>query len=194
MTIRKRYFRVDSGLLIDEIEKIRVQRNAAAEAFRILQPAIGAVEAKFWPDGSFACLVFENAPDAEVYRHTGHGWVPKKNCAAGKALWEDIKKLPPCPGYQAALKCVGLRTEVPGVVDEDEGIGYWPVMGGFPAKKIWFVEVPWRDVDPAEMAQYIADNKAGKRCCSTFEYLRWTPPADWVEIKQWQYLVESPAH
>lgn len=190
MSIRKRYFRVESGLLIDEIEKIKAQRNAATSALKDLLPTIGAKEAKFWQDGAFACLVFETTPDTDVFRDTGHGWVPRKNCAAGKAIWKDIQKLPPCPSYQMALKRVGLRVEVPGLVDEERGVGYWPVMGGFPGRNIWFVEVPWRDVDPVEMAQYIADNKAGIRCCSAFEHLRWTPPAEWVEIKQWQYLKE----
>lgn len=190
MTIRKRFFRVEGGLLLDEIEKIRAQRDAATAASRTLLPAIGATEAKFWPDGTFACFVFAQTPDPEVYRNTGHGWTPKKNCAAGKAIWKQLMKLPRCPDYQNALKHVGLRIDVPGVVDEQKGVGYWPVMGGFPTKKIWFVEVPWRDVDPAEMAQYISDREVGERFNSTFEYLRWTPPAEWIEIKEWQYLKE----
>lgn len=188
MGIYKRHFRVDSGALIDEIGKIQAQRTAAAEALETFCPSVGAKEAKFWSDGSFACFVFDDEPDRDVYRRTKHGWVPKKNCAAGKAIWDQIKKLPPSPSVQNALSVVGLRHGVPCLIDD--GKGYWPVMGGFPSKKIWFVEVPWRDVDPEEMARYIEKNEAGNHFDATLDHLRWTPPAEWREIKHWEYLKE----
>lgn len=190
MSVYQRHFRVDSGELIEHIEAIKTQRAQCGEVLSTLLPEFGAKEAKFWKDGSFAAFVFTSDPDLAVYRRTQHGWVPKKNCAAGKAIWEKIKTLPSSPNYQNALAGVGLKSDVPCLIDDSRGIGYYPVMGGFPGKKIWFVQVPWRDVSPKEMAEYIAENEAGNRCCHAMEHLRWTPPAEWVEIKEWQYLKE----
>lgn len=188
MGVYKRYFRVASGALIDEIEKIKAQRDAASAALDELRPKVGAKDAWFWKDGTFACFTFEKDPDPAVYRRTKYGWVPKKNCKEGKAIWAEIKKVPACPHYERALLAVELNPDIPCLTDGS--VAYWPALGGFPGKNIWFISVPWKDVDPDEMADYIAKNEAGTHYNRDLDHLRWTPPADWLEIKEWQYLKE----
>lgn len=188
--IFRRHFRVTQGALLDEIDKISTQRSAAKAAARELLQRVGAADFLVWEDGSFAGFSFSTPPDADLYHRKGKAWLPVRGTDFGKQTWKQIKALPPCPSYQMALSAVGLHPELPALIDEDQGVSHRSLVGGFPDLGIWFVDVPWRDVDQEELSVYQAKRAAGQAFSTVNQHLLWTPPTDWEEIKEWQYLKE----
>lgn len=56
---------------------------------------------------------------------------------------------------------------------------------------MWYVSVPWKDVDPAKLGQYKADKAAGKCFDQDLEALMWEVPEGWTEVKHWQIQKEQ---
>lgn len=114
--------------------------------------------------------------------------MPRKNAPEGKALIAEISALPKAESMQNALKVVGLYPGRPALFEGNRWYG--PTMGGFPSKGVYFVDVPWRDEDPAVLAAYRADRDAGNCGDAELDHLLWTPPVEWEEIKEWQVKKE----
>ncbi|EPQ7009186.1 hypothetical protein [Pseudomonas aeruginosa] len=186
MSIFHRYFRVTSGALVDRLHELKAATEAALEKYTSLRDEVGAEQIHAWPDGSFAGFTFKH-PDRSTYRESRGAWLPKKNCAEGKALWARINELPEAPGPQLALRDFGLYGDVPCLLGD--GYGWRTTLCGFYDSNIWFVKVPWKDADQDELKEYMAERKK-TRFCADFEHLLWTPPADWKEIKEWEFLKE----
>ena len=193
MSIYKRHFRVTSGPLIEEAKRIAEQIESARQAWIPFIERIGAKQWRYWSDGSFAGLGFEQEPDTSIYRRDRRNsdiWIPRKNSKAGKALLDEISALPKSESIQNALRVVDLYPGIPALIDHRSGRWYGPAMGGMADKEIWFVEIPWRDEDPAVLEKYKNEKAAGISCDCELDHLLWQPPADWEEIKHWQYLKE----
>lgn len=188
MSVHHRFFRITSGPLVEKIHELQAGRLAANDAYIALCEKLGATNALVWESGNLAGFTFDHEPCQQTFRKDGKTWMPRKGTKAGKALWKEIQAIPVAPSVQHALEVVGLHCRVPSVIDGNRG--YTPGISGFFNHNIWFVKLPWKQVDPQVMAEYREAHEAGNRWCAELEYLQWTPPADWEELKEWQYLKE----
>lgn len=187
MPVYYRHFRVTSGALVDRIQELKAAKDAAMGAYTALRDEVGAQQVHAWGDGSFAGFSFAK-PDRNIYREGRGAWLPKKNCAEGKALWAKINRLPKVPGAQHALETAGLGGDVP--VLFGDGFAWRATLCGFYDSNIWFVKVPWKDAEPGAIDEYLKQKADGIRWCADLEHLLWTPPAEWQEIKEWEFMKE----
>lgn len=190
MSVYKRYFRVTSGPMIAEIDRLFDLRIAAATMYKQLADKYGAEEANVYDrSGTFAGFAFKVPPDKNVYRRDAKTrlWLPRKNVPAGKDIWAEIKQLPTPEPIENAMKLAGLTPGLPMLTDA--GRWYAPTIWGYGApRNIWFVSVPWKDVDPDKLAAYHLDDGRFDR---DLEALSWQPPEEWVEVKRWQIEKED---
>ena len=136
--------------------------------------------------------MFKTPPDKSVYRLLPKHrlWAPRKNVPAGKAIWAEINALPVAEPVEKALKLVGLECGMPMLTDA--GRWYAPTLWGRSGPpSVWYVSVPWQDVDPAKLSQYKADKAAGKCFDLDLEALMWEVPEGWTEVKHWQIQKEQ---
>lgn len=192
-SVYQRYFRFTEGPLIAEIDRLFDLRQAAGALYKQLADKYGATEANVYDrSGTFAGFVFTTPPDKNVYRRDAKTrlWVPRKNVPAGKEIWADIKQLPNPEPIENALRLAGLEPGMPFITDA--GRWYAPGIWGHGApRNIWFVVVPWKDVDPQKLEEYKAIKAAKKGFDCDLEALLWTPPAEWTEVKHWQVEKEA---
>lgn len=182
----RRYFKVVSGPFVDEVLKIREHQIEAHKKFQELAVSIGAEGCAIYDKGGLAGFVFESEPDMKIYRSKANYYLPRKNVAEGKAIWKLIDALPKCRSLNNALRLVGLPPDFPCIFGE--GKAFYCVFCGRYDEKVFFINIPWKDVDPEEMAQYLKDREAGKRCCSELDYLQYVPHESMVEVKEWEML------
>lgn len=187
MSAYTRYFRVTSGPLMDKARELEAARQEAAEVMLAFCKEIGADNVMSYRDGRIAGFIFKATPDQTEWKQPnrfGH-YYPRKNTAAGREMLERINALPQCLSIETALKEVGLCP--PGWPVITEGNTWRGVtLTGRPSLGVLFVGVPWRDIDPKEMAAYKLDRDAGTRLSMTLDHLCWEPTADMVEVKRWQ--------
>lgn len=189
MSVYQRYFRFTDGPLIAEIDRLFDERIAAGKLYSDLSDKYGAVTAHTWDrSGGFAGFKFSlgSQPDKAVFRFVAKHrlWLPRKNVPAGKAIWAEIDRLPKPRPIDSVLSQVGLSTGFPDVWDGNKG--YAPQIWGYGApRNIWFVSVPWKDVDPAKLEAYQKEKVEGSHD-DTLEAFLWTPPSNWTEVKRWQ--------
>lgn len=189
MSVYKRFFRVTSGPMVEEIDRLFELRFAAGELYEKLRVKYGAKEVRTWEhSGAFAGFAFEAIPDDSIYcrvpKHHGM-WRPRKNVPAGKAIWAEIKQLPEPSPVEHALRLVGLEPGLPMLMDA--GRWYAPTLWGYGTpRNVWFVSVPWKDVDPDKLASYKAEKAEGKCFDRDLDALSWEPPVGWEEVKRWQ--------
>jgi len=193
MSVYKRYFRVTNGPMVEEIDRLFELRFAASARYKEFGDKYGATEThSFERSGAFAGFVFNTPPDQAVYRRDAKTrlWLPRKNVPAGKAIWAEINELPKAHTVEYAPRLAGLEPGMPFLTDA--GRWYAPSLWGFGApRNVWFVSVPWMDVDPDKLAAYKADKAEGKRFDRDLDALSWEPPAGWTEVKRWQVEKES---
>lgn len=193
MSVYQRYFRITAGPITDEIARLAELRSAAGELYAELAVKYGATgSSNYDRSGAFAGFTFAERPDQDVYRldKKTRLWVPRKNVPSGKVIWSDIKSLPTPAPIENAMRLAGLEPGLPMLVDS--GKWYAPTMWGYGApRNIWFVSVPWMDVDPERLEQYKVDKAAGKHYNRDLDALLWEAPADWTEVKRWQIEKEA---
>ena len=193
MSVYKRYFRVTSGPMIAEIDRLFDLRIAAGTLYKQLADKYGAEEANVYDrSGTFAGFVFKVPPDNNVYRRDAKTrlWLPRKNVPAGKDIWAEIKQLPTPEPIENAMKLAGLTPGLPMLTDG--GRWYAPTIWGYGApRNIWFVSVPWLDVDPDKIAAYQVEKAEGKCFDRDLDSLTWEPPTEWEEVKRWQIEKED---
>ncbi len=187
MSVYQRYFRVTQGALIDRLLELKAQKEAGTAAYLALRDEVGAENVHVYSGGNFAGFSFKE-PDRNLYREQGGAWLPRKNSKRGKELWAKINQLPKVPGAQRALDACGLGGGHP--VLFCDGYAWSATVSGYYDRNIWFVKVPWKDIDPQELEQYKADKASKTRLCADLDHLLWEPPAEWEEIKEWQFLKE----
>lgn len=192
MSVYKRYFRVTEGPMVDEIDRLQELLSAAAVHADKVAKQVGG-EFKTWQNsGSFAGFTFKAPPCQKTYRLLKkHGlWVPRKNTPEGKEVWAAIDQVPLPDPAESALKLADLTPNAPALFSDSKW--YAPTLWGYGKPvSVWFVSVPWLDVDPEELAAYKKDRAAGSRCDSNLEHLSWEAPEGWVEVKRWQIEKES---
>ena len=183
MDVYRRYFRVESGPLIEAVKECLRVNAEANEQYKKIISEIGAKPGYYHVDHRLVGFCFEKAPDRNIFKSARNGWYPKKNCKEGKALYSRLKAIA-TKDPDDYLHLVGLRHS-PTVFSELTC--YWPTITVIPeAVPVVYVSVPWHDADPAEVERYKQDHAAGKRSEANFEAILWEPTAEMVEVKKWQ--------
>lgn len=189
MSVYRRYFEIpESSPLAALMAEIGEQRREYREHIAALRDQYGATEAYYYSDsGNFAGFTFDpESRDNKIWRKPDSSGLvsPRLSTKGGKAVAEEIEATPkPWPIRDVFEHC-GL------------GNGRWLITEGLRMHGAtvsfshdpyhFFVSIPWKDVDPADLEQYRKDRDAGKFRSSEKDHLLWTPPADWVEVKEWQ--------
>lgn len=190
MSVYQRFFRFSDGPLLAEINQLFEDRISAGKLYRELAEKYGARSSSNYDhSGAFAGFEFGlgNQPDKEVFRFVAKHrlWLPRKNVPAGKAVWDEINQLPKPQPIDSVLAQVGLSTGFPDVWDG--GKGYAPQIWGYgEPRNIWFVSVPWKDVDPEKLKKYEKERSEGTRRDGELDSFLWTPPQNWIEVKRWE--------
>lgn len=186
MTIYQRYFRVTSGPLMDEVRKIEADNDRNRQAVLDFAAEIGATNMFSYKDGTVSGFEFDKTPDQSIWKQPnsfGH-YLPRKNTNGGKEMAKRIQGMPRLIGIGGALKSIGLYDSFP--VLFGNGKGYISTLTGTTRLGVMFVSVPWKDINPEELAQYKRDNAAGIHSSAELEHLGWQPTADMQEIKHWE--------
>ncbi|WP_158981872.1 hypothetical protein, partial [Parasedimentitalea maritima] len=182
-----------SGPLLDEVRRLLDQRSEASRAYRAFGEEIGAEEIHVWSRGGIAGVEFAEKPDQSVWKKPDKSgfYLPRQNTSEGKAMMKRLKALPYFPSIQEALPKIGLMGNLPVLIDGRRGVGLSCCVYGWPKKGVLFIKVPWEDVDPAEMEEYLREKEAGRRMSCKLDHLMWEPPAEIVEVKEWEVLKEQ---
>lgn len=166
MSIQSRYYRVDSGALPAAAKALHEQREAARAVIFGLLTELGASGFCFSnTDGKVNGIEFKQRPDQALWKPARNSYWPKVNNAVGKALVKRLNDLPKYPPLASALACVGIRHDSPMLLGD--GRCWFATLTGCPVRGIWFVTIP-------SLAPH---GEPGQR---------FTPPADWVELKRWE--------
>lgn len=190
LAVYKRYFKVTSGELVDEFKRLIDVRNKAIKIIRKLNKEIGSIDININNNGHIVGFEFEKKPDSKLWKKVHFGYYPKQNTQWGRELVKRIKALPHFPSLQDALSAVGLSAKGPCLIGE--GTGYYSTLMGSLKHNVFFVVVPWCDVEQKELNdyKYMRDGKIEGRTgwSRNYEHLLWTPPDDWAEVKEWEML------
>lgn len=181
-----RYFRVTSGPLVDEIDRLTAENKAAQKHWFEFINEIGATSASISARGTPVFFEFDQQPDKAHWKAKGLGYLPKRNTRLGRQLHKRMHQLPPILPLNHALNAVGLDGAFPVLIDFN--CGYTCNLMG--RRDVWFVTIPWLDVPATKMAEYIEENAAGRWFEHSMDYLQWTAPPEFTEIKEWQFLRE----
>ena len=181
-----RYFRVTSGPLMSRAREIEAANVEARKAVVEFCKEIGADNARSYNDGRLVGFMFSQAPDLSVWKKPNrfHARMPRKNTAAGRDMLKRIDKLPQIVHINKALEEVGLYPDTPVLIGDH--CGYTSTLVGVPRTGVLFVGVPWRDVDPDELAAYKRDRDAKKWWSMSMDHFCWEPTADMQEVKRWE--------
>lgn len=192
MSVYKRYFRFTEGPVVDEIDRLQDLFTVAAQSAVKVAEQVGGEFQTWQSSGGFAGFKFKDIPCEQTFRYVKKTrlWLPRKNTPEGKAVWAAIDQVSLPDPVSSAIKLAGLTPDIPALFAD--GRCYVPTLWGFGKPVgIWFVSVPWMDVDPAELAQYKVDFAAGTRGDRNLEHLTWQVPEGWAEVKEWQIRKES---
>jgi len=181
-----RYFRIKDAASLQFIDDHFERVKAFREGMQPIKDEVGAENVmKYSDSGGFAGFVFPkgHAVDREVYKEADGAWLPKKNCKVGRDLWARIKKVPTPGCVHDVLRLHGLSSQGPAIT---EGMRWYrnAICGSVDAG--YFAVIPWYDEDPAVIEQYKKDREAGTHMCGNLDQLLWTPPPEWVEVKEWE--------
>ena len=180
MSVYKRYFKIQCSDLIGNIEANLNHRNQYFSKLRKIGKKYGATNI-YAADEVFTGFEFKN-PDRGIFRQDkrGNGWLPKKNCAEGKAIIKAIDELGTKPVDVDSLLADHIPTWKFSIVEIPK-LYRCGIFGSINAG--WFVSVPWKDVDPVKIEAYRAQPKKSD---STMDHLCWLPPENWLEVKLWE--------
>lgn len=184
MSVYYRYFRAESGPLVDGVKRIERENEASIEQWQVLIDEFKAASICFNSDGKIAAVAFKDTPDVRLWRPVRNGYLPKRNSKAGRALWQKIENAPIAIDPSMALRAAGLEPLGPTLIHD--GYGYYNQLNT--AQGVCFIRVPWLDVPDAEMTEYREKNAAGIHSSCSMDHLQWTPPAGLVELKEWEFL------
>lgn len=186
MSIYQRYFRVTAGPLMDKVREIEAANDANRQTVLAFVDEIGAKNVYTYKDGTVSGFEFDKTPDQGVWKQPNSfgNYMPRKNTVSGKEMLARIQKLPLLLGIDNALKVIGLYADFPVLIGGR--MGYRSTLTGSTKLGVMFVMVPWRDVDPAELAEYQRKHAEGTWLSAEMEHLCWVPSPDMQEIKRWE--------
>lgn len=191
MDVYRRYFRITSGPLLDEVKKIQAITDAAHKEYLKILNEIGAKPEYYFSGGKLIAVEFENEPDRLIYKKSYHcnGWYPKRN-KAGKQILSKFESVH-TKDMREALHSVGLpncKTIFMG------SACYSPTITVIPeCPPVIYVAVPWYDEDPEKINKYKKERESGKEGNFNYDSLLWDPTEDMQPVKKWemnQHIVE----
>lgn len=190
--IYRRYFEIKDTATLARIAELSAARSSYHRAVLDFVESIGAKEA-FTRNEIVSGFSFTGDPDLGTWREGRDGWVPRKNTKAGKEMQARIDSLNSkgdVAPLDHALTICGLSPGFPVILDVARGVGCRVGLCGYGGEAPrWFASVPWFDEDPAKLAEYKAQRESGEKrthwSCE-LDHLCWEPPAEWVELKQWE--------
>lgn len=189
MNVYYRYFQIKDEATLAKIDVMFAARKAQSEGADKIKEQIGAKSVYFYSrGGSLAGFGFDSTPDLAVFKKVENDiYYPKKSTKAGKDICAQISKLPKVEPIDDALKVSGLHPFFC-LSGEATRSGFRMHSASICGsdKAGWFAVVPWRDEDPKVLEEYKAERSAGTRGRSELDHLLWTPPAEWVEVKEWE--------
>lgn len=191
-----RFFRIDGGPVMAAAEVCRAKRAAAQDAWSKFLRTNGGNPQKGYQNGRLIGFGSKKPPSGDAWRRDFSAedlWVPNRKTKAGRALAEQMKKLPAAPSFSGAFSDFGLYDH-PIVCDGRRW--YRPVMFGVVGKTIW-LKIAWKDYAPDLIAEYVAqrDNRVGDfyRNDELDFIADWKPSEGMVEVKEWEALRDCEA-
>lgn len=189
-----RYFRVSDGPVWDRFLALRTERIAAEKVVRAFIKSIGADNCYGRDPNSYAFSFPKEKREAirksamwVAHPRIGGAYYPSKRLAAARELREQVKALPPFPDINEALREVGLYHGFPALIEGNHGHSPW-IRFFSVDDRIIVIAVPWRLVNPKDMAKYQRERKAGKHMSAEMDYLAWEPAESLHEMKEWEAL------
>ena len=179
MRVYQRYFRIGDAETLVAIDRLFSVRDQYNKAIHAIKDEIGAESV--YQNQSTKHLVgfgFSEQPSLSLYREVRNGiFYPKKGSKFGKQLCKKIDALHKPASFKSVLKHTSFGEIIVG-----DRIYFSAPFGS--EKSGWFAQVPWQDVPQSELEQYKKDRAAGTHRNMTLDHLLWTPPAEWVEVKE----------
>ena len=199
MSVYRRFFRVDSGQLKDELIECQRQREEAFAEWQKLGDEIGMHPMQ--DDGKFAGFMPKDRKhpvDSDIFVQPNKQGVtrPKKTTPEGKALQERIDDMPKAPSFSEVVKRVsGFRAVTMCFI---EGMRAHNVAYSirFDEPFVCFISVPWKSVDPDDIAAYAKGEleDGGNRVDrEALAFMQWEPPEYFEEVEEWQMDKELAA-
>lgn len=188
----KRWFRCTRGPLIEALQKLQVERATKWEQFKALGAELGG-DIRVYSSGRVAGVDFKDRPGPgwRGSKRVPGLWVPKLSTKEGSLIGSRIQALGNMRSWNEALTVIDQHPDFPVLMDGRNG--YSAQLGFYrlgEASPVVFVVIPWRKVSEEVLARYRAEKAAGTRFSTALDHLLWTPPAELVEIKHWEYLKE----
>lgn len=188
MTVYRRYFKVTTGPLIDELKKVWAVNESARKEYTQILEDIGAKTSQWYGrDNRVTGIIFESEPDITLFKKLDCGWWPKKNTKAGKALAARFAAVK-TRTEESALHVVGIKNTAFVLLDGRHA--YSISVTTIPEENpVAYISVPWRDEDPAKLARYVASEIEGDSFfhCKELSFLTtFQPTPDMVEVKEWE--------
>ena len=184
-SIYSRYFRITSGPLLEAAKQLEEDNKARRTEMLAFCKEVGAASIYALRTGGFGGVSFAGVPDTSLWkknRRDGLYWPSRARTAA--ALRERVANLPPVRPFSILLPLIQLHPHFPVFIEDRHG--HISTIGGSAALGLLIVQVPWRDVDPAELEQYRQDKAKCTHNSMTLDHLLWTPTPEMVEIKKWE--------
>ena len=184
MNIYRRYFRVESGPLVEAVNQSIKVNKEAHEKYLVLLEEVGATDQYYQVDGRLTAMQFREDPDTKLFKRVPRcsgGWFPKLNSKKAKNIAEKFKEVKTI-SERGCLSSVGMGGFLKML---DSGQGYRDTMVVIPSDPVVvFVSVPWFDVDPEKMKAYKKDKS---RTTTNMEAVLWKPTKGMVEVKHWEF-------
>lgn len=188
MSVFRRFFEIKDSMTLNEIDRLMSERDRYARQVEEIRTEIGAKASCFSRDyKSIWCtgFKFDVEPDRAVFKKVDHRtYYPKKKGKEGRELAKRVEAIPNPTWVASALEVAGVYNTPFGVFMDGLTIYFASVCGSREAG--WFAIIPWKEVDPDDLDHYKKTRTEGGHKNDLLEHLQWTPPAEWVEMREWQ--------
>lgn len=183
-----RYFQVQQGPFFQALVELLQKHKIVHSAIDVIANELGTDEYLFLGT-RFAGFKFNDSPDRDewmrVSKHPDF-YAPRTKSDKGKDLTKRIKAIGDLPNHDHAVSLIGLSPDFISFDYGRSGKVHRSRVAGKSDGSIFFVVVPWRDIDPEKLVAYQASLGCGERRSDFFDHLLWTPPEHMEEIKEWQ--------
>jgi len=178
MNIYYRFFRILDAETVTKLNDLFDQRISYREKLQKLEDQLGAIDLYVKTrTGILAGFGFDQAPDSKKFKKVDAGYMPKLSTKFGKEFYASLAEIKVPAEINTALK-EKIPTYLFSMMN---GLNFYSC-SVFGRKNLWFVNVPWADIDPKKLDDY----KVGHNGDNNMDHLMWTKPDEWVEVKEWE--------
>ena len=186
-----RFFKVTEGPLIDELNRMREINNQNTDGYGAIAKELGVTQWMMFGN-LFGGFLFDSPPDMKVWKQVpkySKLYSPRKNVPAGKDLWQRINAVVRKVDYNDALKVIDAPRHW-FCIDANR-MTRAALCAGIIGEGTVFVQVPWKDIDPAKLADYKANKESAEPRVwfdGELDHLLWQPHPSMTEVKEWEML------